>query len=197
VTAFLDATRDHPMHALYVLAITTGMRQGELLDLAWEDVDLDAGRVVVRRSLQRQREAGLVIIQPKTARSRRSIVLCQRAIAALRLHGDRQTFERKAAAEDWHDQGLVFCKPKGGPLDPSHQTATFKEALKRAALSQIRFHDLRHTSATLLLAKGVHPKVVSEMLGHATVTLTLDTFSHLVSTLHEQTAAAMDDLLSA
>lgn len=196
-TAFLDATRDHSAHALYVLAITTGMRQGELLGLRWEDTDLDAGKLRVRRALQRQREAGLVFIQPKTSRSRRTILLSQRAVAALREQRKRQLQARLLAGVAWLDQSLVFANKTGGPLDPNWQTATFKDALGRAGLPTIRFHDLRHTAATLLLAKGVHPKVVSEMLGHATITLTLDTYSHLVPVLHAQAAAAMDAVLGA
>ncbi len=197
VGAFLDATRDHPAHALYVLAVTTGMRQGELLGLRWEDVDLDATRLVVRRALQRQNEAGLVFVEPKTSRSRRTIVLSQRAVAALRRHRTRQLEQRLLVGSDWQDQDLVFCNQVGGPLDPSWQRQTFYDALRLADLPTIRFHDLRHTAATLLLVRGVHFKVVSEMLGHATVTLTLDTYSHLVPVLHAQAAAAMDELLGA
>jgi integrase len=193
----IDATRDHPGYPLYVLAITTGMRLGELLGLRWEDIDLDANRLVVRRALQRQNEAGLVFVEPKTSRSRRTIVLSQRAISSLKLHRDRQAFERKTAGEEWQDQGLVFCNARGGLLDPSWQRQIFYGELKRAGLPFIRFHDLRHTAATLLLGKGVHPKIVSEMLGHATITLTLDTYSHLLPVMHAQAAAVMDDLLSA
>jgi integrase len=197
VAHLLDATTTHPASALYVLAVTTGMRQGELLGLRWSDVDLDGARLTIRRSLQRQREAGLVFIEPKTSRSRRPIVLSQRAVTALRDHRKRQVQTRLAAGPRWQDQDLVFSVGDGGPLDPSYQTAIFKEALRTAGLPPIRFHDLRHTAATLLLTKGVHPKVVSEMLGHATITLTLDTYSHLVPAMHGQAAAAMDDLLSA
>ena len=115
---------------------------------------------------------------------------------AVRQHRARQLERRLVAGEAWRDQGLVFCNAAGGPADPSWQRAVFYEALKRVGLPAIRFHDLRHT-ATLLLAQGVHPKVVSEMLGHATITLTLDTYSHLVPVLHAQAAAAMDALLGA
>lgn len=196
-TAFLDATRAHPMHALYVLAVTTGMRQGELLGLRWEDLDLDAGRLAVRRSLQRRGKAGYSFSEPKTSRSRRTVLLGRRAVAALRDHRRRQLEARLAAGAGWEDQGLVFANATSGPLDPSWQTATFKAALAKAGLPAVRFHDLRHTAATLLLSRGVHPKVVSEMLGHATITLTLDTYSHLVPVLHAQAAEAMDAALGA
>jgi integrase len=137
----------------------------------------------------------LVFVESKTSRSRRAIVLSQRAVSALKLHRDRQAFERKTAKEECQDQGLVFCNARGGPLEPSWQRQIFYAELKRDGLPFIRFHDLRHTAATLLLGKGVHPKIVSEMLGHATITLTLDTYSHLLPVRHAQ-AATMDDLLS-
>jgi integrase len=195
--AFLIATRQHPAHALYMLALTTGMRQGELLGLKWGDVDLSAGTLAVRRSLQRQREAGLVFEEPKTARSRRSIRLSQRAMDALRAHHDRQTFDRRAAGSEWHALDLVFCHSNGEPLDPSYQTATFKQAVAAAGAPAIRFHDMRHTVARMLLSRGVHVKVVSEMLGHATIVLTLDTYSHVIPAMQGDAAAAMDAILSA
>ena len=193
----LTTTRDHRFHAIYVLAVTTGMRQGELLGLRWDDVDLDSGRLHVRRELQRQREAGLVFVEPKTGRSRWTILLSRRAISALREHRRRQSEVLLLVGPEWKDQDLVFCKANGCPYDPSWQTEVFKDVLKQAGLPAIRFHDLRHTAATLLLTQGVHPKVVSEMLGHATITLTLDTYSHLVPVLHAQSAAAMDAALGA
>ncbi len=197
VTVLLDTTRDQPAYALYVAAVTTGMRQGELLGLRWDDVDLDAAKVTVRRALQRQRGNGLVFVEPKTGRSRRTVMLSQRAVTALKQHRVRQLEERLQAGPEWRDRDLVFANPFGGPLDPSWQTAVFKEALHGAGLPPVRFHDLRHTAATLLLRQGVHPKVVSEMLGHATITITLDTYSHLVPVLHAQAAAAMDAALGA
>jgi integrase len=197
VAVFLDAMRDHPSHALYVLAVTTGMRQGELFGLKWADVQLDEGKLMVRRALQRQNEAGLVFIEPKTARSRRTILLSQRAIGALREHRRRQLGERLRLGAEWQDTDLVFCSATGLPLDPVWQRQVFQQTLKRIGLPVIRFHDLRHTAATLLLSQGVHPKVVSEMLGHASISLTLDTYSHLVPAMHAQAAAAMDALLGA
>ena len=197
VSAFLDGTRGHPAHALYVLAVTTGMRQGELLGLRWEDVNLDGGRLAVRQALQRQNGAGLVFIEPKTARSRRTIMLSRRAVVALRQHRARQREQRMLARTEWHDLGLVFANAVGEPMDPSWQRARFYAALSDAGLPGVRFHDLRHSAATMLLTQGVHPKVVSEMLGHATITLTLDTYSHLVPAMHEQAAAAMDTMLGA
>jgi integrase len=197
VGTLLTLTRDHPAHALYVLAVTTGMRQGELFGLKWQDIDLDAGKLMVRRALQRQNVAGLVFIEPKTARSRRTILLSQRAITALREHRRRQLEDRLRHGSGWHDLDLVFCGVDGRAPDPGWQRQVFQRVLREYDLPVIRFHDLRHTAATLLLSQGVHPKVVSEMLGHATISLTLDTYSHLVPAMHAQAAAAMDTMLGA
>lgn len=176
---------------------TTGMRQGELLGLKWADDDLSAGVLSVRRTLQRQRGKGIVFEEPKTARSRRRIHLSPRAVEALRTLRDRQAFERKSAGTDWIDNDLVFCNTNGLPLDPTYQTAVFKQAVERAGVTLIRFHDMRHTVASLLLAKGILVKLVTEMLGHATIVLTLDTYSHVIPAMHGDAAAAMDSILTA
>ncbi len=118
-------------------------------------------------------------------------------MSALREHRTCQLEQRLAAGPMWPDDDLVFCGATGRPLDPSTETGRFSDTLKRAGLPHVRFHDLRHTAATLVLAQGTHPKVVSEMLGHGTIALTLDTYSHLVPALHEQAAATMDTLFSA
>jgi integrase len=192
---FLDTTRDHPQHALYVVALTTGMRQCELLGLRWADVDLDAGRLRVCRALQRGNPP--MFTEPKTPRSHRTILLSQRAVAALRSHRTRQLAHRLRVASQWEDYDLVFPNAYGRPQSPRKVLRVFQTALRHTGLPVLRFHDLRHTAATLLLTQGVHPKVVSEMLGHASIALTLDTYSHLVPVLHEQAAGAMDRMLGA
>lgn len=195
--AFLVATAQHPMHALYVLALSTGMRQGELLGLRWGDVDLAGGRLTVQRAVQRQRDGKLHFVAPKTAKSRRSIVLGSVAVAALTAQRDRLAFVRKAAGERWAEQDLIFPNETGGPLDPSWQTAVFKQAVNAAGLPPIRFHDLRHTAATLLLTKGTHPKIVADLLGHTSIAITLDVYSAYVPAAHAAAAATMDAILSA
>ena len=194
---FLCATDEHRMHALYVLALTSGMRQGELLGLKWSDINWSAGTLAVRRALQWQRGIGLVLVEPKTARSRRTIHLAQKALAALRAHKDRQAFDRRALGDSWRDSDLVFCDPGGAPLSPTRQTQIFQKAAADARLPAIRFHDLRHTAATILLSRGVHVKLVSEMLGHSTIVLTLDTYSHVIPAMHGDAAAAMDAVFTA
>ncbi|HMM43469.1 MAG TPA: site-specific integrase, partial [Thermomicrobiales bacterium] len=194
VERLLAATVADRDHAIYVLAVTTGLRQGELLGLRWSDVDFDAGRLAVQRSLQRQQGKGLVFVEPKTARSRRSVTLSQRAVAALRDHRVRQLEERLALGSEWQDVSLVFPNLTGGPMDGPTLTGRFKAALVLAGLPVIRFHDLRHSAATLLLEEGIHPKVVQELLGHSTITLTLDTYSHVTATMHDQAATTMDRL---
>ena len=192
---FLDATRGHRYAALFTLAVSTGMRQGELLGLRWSDVDIDAKRLQVQQALQRQREEGLVFVTPKTRQSRRTIVLSDRAVVALKSHLARQDDRRATAGCRWVEHDLVFAGLTGGPLEPSKITLEFKRTLAAAGLPAIRFHDLRHTAATLLLSQNLHPKMVSEMLGHSTISITLDTYSHLVPVLHQQAAVAMDAML--
>ena len=135
--------------------------------------------------------------EPKSTGARRKIHLCQTSLAALRTHKDRQTFDRHAAGSAWIEHDLGFCDAVGEPLSPTNETKRFKRAGVAAGLPPIRFHDMRHTAATILLAKGVHVKLVSEMLGHSTITLTLDTYSHVIPAMHGDAAAAMDAVFSA
>jgi integrase len=176
----LEAARRDRLEALYVLAIHTGMRQGELLALKWEDVDLDAGVLRVRGT--------------KTARSRRTVQLSQTALDALTRHLTRQLGEIDRAGNAWRENGLVFATEIGTPLNRHNLTQrSFRPLLAKAGLPQIRFHDLRHTCATLLLSKGVHAKYVQELLGHSTIAITLDTYSHVLPQMGGSTADAMDD----
>ena len=194
--AFLDAARGERFEALYVLAVTTGMRQGELLALRWQDVDLEDATISVRRTLTR--DGGRVIIgEPKTRKSRRLIRLTSQATGVLRRHLERQLWEIQMLGDGYADQGLVFTTTTGAPVNPSNvRQRSFARLLRNAGLPHVRFHDLRHTCATLLLGKGTHPKFVQELLGHATVAITLDTYSHVVPGMGDQTARAMQDALS-
>lgn len=190
---FVTSTEDR-FHALYVLLATTGLRLGEALGLKWEDIDFNAGRIAIRRALQRQHGAGLVLVEPKTERSRRTVHLADGTVVSLREQRRQQLEERLAAGPVWQGMGLVFATVSGKPIDAWRVNESFRKALERANLPKIRVHDLRHTAATLLLAQGTHPKVVQELLGHSTITLTLDTYSHVIPALHEEVAAKMNVL---
>ena len=157
------AARGDRLEALYVLAVHTGMRQGELLGLKWQDVDLKDGTIQVRRTLTKS-GTSLVLGEPKTAKGRRKIKLTAKATAALRIHRKRQLEGSVQRAGLWKDQGLVFASESGTLINPTNlRQRSFASLLKRAGLSKIRFHDLRHTCATLLLGRGVHAKFVQEM----------------------------------
>lgn len=184
------------LEAVYALAVTTGMRRGEILALQWKYVDLETGSLQVVGTLQRTRE-GLSIAEPKTDRSRRQVALSATAAQALRKHRAAQASQRLLLGAAWQDLDLVFTNDIGGPMEPANLIRrSFQPLLKRAGLPPIRFHDLRHTAATLMLSQGVHPKIVSEMLGHSQINITLDLYSHVTPTLQRQAAAAVDDLLS-
>jgi integrase len=187
------------LEALYVLAIPTGLRQGELLGLKWDDVDLEDGSLQVRRTLAITK-SGPVFSFPKTTGSRRSVKLTGKAIEVLKSHLERQLAEIDRVGSLWSPgdaDGLIFASETGEPLDRRAVTKQkFKPLLKQAKLPEIRFHDLRHTCATLLLTRNVNPKIVSEMLGHSTIAITLDTYSHVLPNMRDQAAAAMEEVLS-
>jgi integrase len=192
----LEAACGHRLEALYVLAINTGMREGELLALKWDDVNLERGVLRVRRTLSRT-DKGYVLGEPKTKKSRRTIRLTAGAVEALRAHLSRQLKEMERVGSLYQPGGLVFATTTGTLVNPSNlRNRSFKPLLRRAGLRPIRFHDLRHTCATLLLLKDVSPKVVSEMLGHASVSITLDIYSHLLPDMQEKAARALEDALS-
>ena len=186
----LNEARGDRLEALYVLAVTTGMRRGELLGLKWSDIDLENATVSVRRTLTRTDNGKRVTLgDPKTKRSRRTIRLTPQAVEALRVHLEKQLQEMEALGDRYSDQGLVFTTEAGTPINPSNlRQRSLASLLKRAGLPHIRFHDLRHTCATLLLSKNVHPKFVQELLGHATIAITLDTYSHVLPGMGDHSA---------
>jgi integrase len=194
--ALLEAAEGDRLEALYVLAVTTGMRQGELLGLKWEDVDLEAGTLQVRRTLSTRAGRGFSFSPPKTIKGRRSIKLPEVAKRSLKRHRKAQLEERMKLAGLWEDNELVFASRVGTPVGRQELvTRSFKPLLSQAGLPDIRFHDLRHTCATLLLGKGVHAKFVQELLGHATISITLDTYSHVLPGMGDAAAGAMDEAL--
>ncbi|MGE5619578.1 MAG: tyrosine-type recombinase/integrase [Sphingomonadaceae bacterium] len=195
VRQLLAAVQGDRLEALYVLAVTTAMRQGELLGLHWDEVDLARGMIHVVHSLDRL-ERQWRVKDPKTKLSRRSIRLTQWAVRALQDHWQRQQWETELAGELWQGRNLVFCRENGLPLDNKRVTERhFYRLLRKLNLPPMHFHDLRHTAASLYMLMGVPPKVVQEMLGHSTVVMTLDTYSHLLPEMQEEAVRKMDNLL--
>lgn len=194
VETLLQSTQGTDRHPLWAVLVTTGMRIGEATALRWEDIDWDAGTLAIRRTVHNVVGQGLQFGEPKTERSRRRIELAPGAVAALRLQQDLQEWARRIAGAKWEEHGLVFPNTIGKPMDPGTVSDDLRAALKAAGLPRIRTHDLRHTAATYLLSQGVHPKVVQELLGHSTVTLTLNTYSHVLPSLHKEVASHMDRL---
>ena len=191
----LEALRGERLEALYVLALSTGMRQGELLALKWVDVDLEGGRLRVRRTLTHADKA-FVLGEPKTKNSRRTIRLTKGTISALQAHLSRQLEETEEMGSLYQPGGLIFATEAGTIINPSNlRNRSLKPLLKRAGLPPIRFHDLRHTCATLLLSKNINPKVVSEMLGHSSISITLDIYSHLLPDMQEKAVEALEEAL--
>ena len=197
VQRLLAGASGRRIEGLLALAVTTGLRQGELFALRWSDVDLNAQRLTVQRALVRAAGGGTTFAEPKTATSNRQVQLSTLAVDALRRHWRNQQDDRRKGGELWNDLNLVFTSRHGNPLNPQNLLQReFYPLLEQLALPKIRFHDLRHTAATLLLAAGIHPKIVSEMLGHTDVGITLNLYSHVIPGLHQRAAQAFDTLLA-
>jgi len=194
VRALFEAAREDRLKALYIVAVTTGLRRGELQGLKWEDLDLEAGTLQVRRTLS-EPKGGYIFEAPKSGKGR-NIRLTQRATVALREHRKRQLEERMERGTLWQEHGLVFPSFVGTPISGGNLNRAFKGMLQRAGLPKsTRFHDLRHTCATLLLKQGVNPKFVQELLGHADISLTLNVYSHVLPDMGDAAAGAMDAAL--
>lgn len=197
VEQFLTAASGDRLEALYVLAVTTGMREGELLALRWRHVDLDAGMLHVVATLYKKPYSDEWIFgEPKTKSSRRKIRLTRQALAALVEHRARQRIERISSGPTWQQLDLVFCTRHGTPFDRSNLlTHEFYPLLARAGLPQIRFHDLRHTAATLLLARHIPTKVIAELLGHSSPALTESVYAHVTQDMQEAAVQAMEEAI--
>lgn len=176
---FLATANGHRLQSLFELALHTGLRKGELLGLRWEDLDLDAGTAAIRRTLQRTSTGGLTTLPTKTRASERRIALPTRCLHSLKLHHEQQKREREAAGAMWQRDEPVFTTVQGRPIDPTNLTRTFNALLHKASLRRIRFHDLRHSTATLLLEQGVELVVIKELLGHAHIGVTATVYAHV------------------
>lgn len=192
--AFLTGTADDDLAALWRLALTTGARKGELLALRWQDIDLDRGTLAIRRTLSRGKD-GLGFNDPKSSASKRTFALLPSCVAALKRHKAHQNERRLRWGDAWQEIGLVFDRGDGSLLHPNVAYVAFKRHARRLELPVIRFHDLRHTCATLAMADGVHAKVVQERLGHSTIGITLDRYSHVTVSMQQDASDRLERLL--
>jgi integrase len=193
----LDYTRTQEQfaHIAIVLAFYCGMRRGETLGLRWSDVDFDRGQLSVVQTLSRIQKGGLVFQEPKTKSGRRLIDVPSIAMDELRKHRMFQLKYKMQYGEAFHDQDLVCSNSNGSPFDPRNLIRCYDRAIQRSGVKKIRFHDLRHTHATIMLQLGEHPKVVSERLGHSRVQITLDTYSHVTPTMQKEAADRFNEAM--
>lgn len=181
---FLDEAKKNRFYVAFELAASTGMRIGEILGLRWKDVDLDGHKLSVRQAYTKG-HSGYEFHEPKTASGERSIALFSDTVDLLREYKDKQDAEKEEHKAFYNDHGLVIQTHIGTPVSPRNLSREYYKILKKLDIPQIRFHDLRHTHATLLLKHGIHAKIVQERLGHSSITITLDTYSHVLPGLQE------------
>ena len=193
---FLSVIREDRLEGLYALSVAVGLRQGESRGLLWECIDFNKRSLQVRHTLQRVKGKGLVLAEPKTARSRRTLTIPQFAQDALLAHRARQEREKAMAGNRWKETGFVFTTTIGTPLDGPTVSRQFRRLLEKAGFRPMRFHDLRHVCASLLLSQGTHPRLVMEMLGHSTISVTMNTYSHVIPALRNEVADQMDAALA-
>ncbi len=199
VRRLLETVRGDRLETLYAVALALGLRQGELLGPTWDDIDLARGKLHVRRQMQWLVGERPVLKDPKTRDSRRTLDLSPELVTELRAHRDRQRLERPALRDAWRDwgPGLVFPSSVGTPMSARNLTRHYKALIRRAGIPERRFHDLRHTCASLLFAEGIEVAVVSRTLGHASITITVDTYMHLLPRTQQRVATVLSGVLRA
>jgi integrase len=194
----LQATSGERLEALWYVALGCGPREGELLGLTWSRVDFTNHTITIAQTLQRQKQAegpSKLVIVPTTKGGRIRIIPMPLFVEqALTRHWERQQQERQKSGKAWQDYDLVFCTPHGTPIDARNLLREFKDLLERTELPNMRLHDLRHSCATLLIAKGVHPRVVMEVLGHSQISITMNTYGHVTAEAQRTASQAMDVL---
>jgi integrase len=195
VGVFLAAAKGTNYEVIYWLAVTTGIREGELLGLKWSDLDWENKCLQIQRQIQRLSEVGVVFSEPKTAAGKRLIVLSSTVVLKLFEQKKHQELIKQFAGDRWKENNLIFTSTIGTPVDRRNMYREFKSIIKKAGLPDIRFHDLRHTAATLMLQQGVHPKIVQERLGHSDISLTLNIYSHVLPSMQEDAANKMEEFL--
>jgi integrase len=196
VSQLMVAVINHRWEALFHLAIVSGAREMELLGLKWTDLDWIKQTLKIERQLVRPDARGEMFSAPKTRLGKRTIALGSKTIEMLRKHYERQQDERRAAGEAWKEYGLIFTTSNGTPIHPRNLLRDFKKLLSDAGLPIIRFHDLRHTAASLMLNSNIPPIVVSRRLGHAKASITLDVYGHLIPSMQTEAAEKIDELVT-
>ena len=196
VTKFLTSAQKSPYHALYHIALVTGMRQGEIFGLKWSDLDWNTGKLSIKRQVQHVPGKSWDFSEPKTRAGKRIINLGNNSLALLHTQYKRVIFLKQIAGKYWKENDLVFPSSVGSPLNPSNLRKDFLKVLKDAGVSIIRFHDLRHTAASLMLNHGIPIIVVSNILGHSKPSVTLDVYGHLYNEMQGQASKLMDELIS-
>jgi len=191
----LEYARPTPYYALFYTALFTGMRRSELLALRWIDVDLMLSQISVSRTLHQLHNRDIIFRQTKTDKGRRLISLSPSTTSILREQREQQETTKQALGLSLLDSDLVFSQYDGKPLLPDSVTQAWRNITKKSGLNGIRFHDARHTHASLMLKQGIHPKIVQERLGHASIQITLDTYSHIAPGLQQAAADRFDDIL--
>ncbi|MEE9247411.1 MAG: site-specific integrase [Dehalococcoidia bacterium] len=196
VRRLLEVARPAPFYPMFHLAICTGLRRTELMALRWKHADLNLATISVVQTLHRLRSGELIFQEPKTAKSRRLIALTPTSALILRQHREQQELRREALAMPLREEDLIFAQFDGSPINPDFVSQAWRRTAKAVGYQSVRLHDARHTHATLMLKQGVHPKIVSERLGHATVATTLDIYSHVTPSLQGAAALRFDEALS-
>ena len=191
---FMEAAQGDPYEAVFAIGLGLGLRAGEVLGLRWQDLDLEQGQLTVRYALQRVKNQKLELVEPKSRTSTRTLVLPAFVIRTLRQQQLRQKQQERWGGLKWQEKDFVFATSLGTPIDPDKVRRRFKQVLKTAGLRDMRFHDLRHSCASFLLAQGVQPRTIMELLGHSQIGLTMNTYSHVMPSLLTDAAERMDAL---
>jgi integrase len=189
----LAIAKGNRLEGLLTLTVATGLRRGEILSLKWADVNLEERSIQIQRTMSRVGKFGVVASEPKTVRGRRKILLPQFAVEALKQHRQYQLERKAQAGEQWEEHDFVFPNLYGRFWEPTYLDQMFKRLLVTSGLPVVRFHDLRHSAATILLSMGVHPKVVQELLGHSQISTTLDTYSHVLPSMQQEAMKMLDE----
>jgi integrase len=194
VKSFLMESRASPYYPIYLTAIYTGMRRGEVLGLRWQDLDFENNIIYVRQTLQEVKKIGLTFKEPKSGKSR-SITITSNISNKLKKVYKQQLENKLFFGSHYNDYDLVFAQKNGKPIQPTEMARNYRNVVDKSGLPYIRFHDLRHTHATLMLKQGVHPKVVSERLGHSTIGITMDTYTHVLPNMQKEAAHQFEQLI--